>query len=111
MELTGINVLKVRALPGEFDYKADSKLAGKQYRRFTTGGKVFISNDDTFFNELANGGLHTVSLEANEEGQLSLTDFITWKQVNGLKRNQVENEGITLKNYKPQSVAQLEELS
>jgi hypothetical protein len=111
MELTGLDVLKVRALPGTFDYAKGTKMEGKTYRRFTTGGKVFISNDDTFVEALSNGGLHTVVLGTDEEDRLMLNDFITWKQVLGQKRNAVEFESITVESFKLNSVAQYEAVS
>jgi hypothetical protein len=113
MELTGINVLKVRALPGEFEYADGTKMKELKlkYRRYTTDGKVFISNDDTFYQEVLNGGLHTITLGTNELDQLSLNDYITWKQVIGQKMNTVKYDSITVENYKPQTVQQFEELS
>ncbi len=111
MELKGLDVLKIRLLPGEFKYKDGTKMEGQTYRRYTTGGKVFISNDDTFRACVEEGGLFSAELGTDEEDRLFLTDFITWKQVKGQKRNEVEYASITVDNFKPSTVAQLEELS
>lgn len=106
MELVGLEVLKIRLLPGEFDYAKGTKMEGQKYRRYTTAGKVFITNDESFKECVENGGLFSATLDTNEEGQLSLTDFITWKQAKGQKSNQAEYDSITVENYKPIKTAQ-----
>jgi hypothetical protein len=113
MELTGINVLKVRALPGEFDYAKGTKMEGKKYRRYAVDGKAFISpvEDAVFHEAVLNGKLHTVVLGTNELDQLSLSDYITWNQAIGYKRNQTEFDSITPESYKPTTIQQYEELS
>lgn len=109
-KITGEDILLVNALPGEFNYNAESKMAGQTYRRFAFGGKVFISNDPTFFNELDNGGVHTISLEVDDQGQLSMTGFISFKKMQGLKRNQVVLDSITVENYKASAITNPEEI-
>lgn len=86
-------------------------MEGQTYRRYTTGGKVFISNDDTFKTCVEEGGLYSATLATDEEDRLFLTDFITWKQVKGQRRNEVEYESITVENFKPSSVGELEGLA
>ncbi len=93
--VTGEDVLLVQALAGEFDYAKGTKMEGQKYRRYNFGGKVFISNDEVFYNAILNGGVSKITLDSNEEGQLSLTGYITFNQQIGLKRNQVMLDLIT----------------
>ncbi len=94
------DILLVNAIAGEFDYDKNSKMAGQKYRRFSYGGKVFISNDPTFFVDLSNGNIHTISIDADDAGQLSMTGYISFTKMQGLKRNQVILDSITVENYK-----------
>lgn len=111
IKISGSDVLLVRCISGELAYAKGTKMEGQTYRRYTYGGKAFISNDPVFYNELENGGVHTVTLDSNEEGQLSLTGFITFKKMVGLKKNTVILEAITVENYAPTSVKELEDLA
>jgi hypothetical protein len=103
------DVLLVNALPGDFDYNKDSKMAGKTYRRFSFNNKVFISNDPTFYAAIAKGDVHTIALETSEEGKLTMTGFITYTRMQGQKRNQVILESITAANYVAQALTSPEE--
>lgn len=109
-KITGEDILLVNALPGDFNFDAESKKAGQTYRRFAYGGKVFISDNPKFYSDLDNGGVHTISLEANDQGQLSMTGYISFKQMQGLKRNQVVLDSITVENYKASAITNPEEI-
>ena len=100
MDLNQLETLKIRLLPGEFKYREDSKMAGQTYNRYTVGGKVFISNDLTFKQNVEDGKLYSVSIDSDDEGQLSMTDFITWKQANNQQNCRVEFDSITVENVR-----------
>lgn len=102
MRIENNDVALIQELPGTFNYDENSKMAGQTYKRFSFGGKVFISNDETFRSELENGGVQCVTLEPNADGKLSLTGFITYKKLQGIKRNQMMLESITVENFKVQ---------
>ena len=103
------DVLLVQAIAGDLPYKEDTKMAGKTYRRFNFGGKVFISNDPTFYDALAKGDLHTITVDVNEEGKLAMTGFITYTRYKGMKRNQVELDSITVENVRATAIANPED--
>ena len=107
------DILLVQALAGEFDYAKGTKMEGQKYRRFNYGGKVFISNDETFHTELEKGGVSKVTLDSDAEGQLSLTGYITFKKLQGLRKNQVMLDLITPETFMKVSanVKELEELA
>lgn len=100
MRIENNDVALVQALPGTFKYKDGTKMEGQSYKRYQFGGKVFISNDETFAQELENGGIQCITLDTNAEGKLSLTGFITFKKLLGIKRNQVMLDAITVENFK-----------
>ena len=98
-ELVGRAVLKIKAIAGEFDYSATSKLAGQKYRRFAQGGKVFIANkDDAFCKAFDEGNVYSIDLDTNEEGQLSMTGFTTIKQELNMAKTEVLLKSFTLEN-------------
>jgi hypothetical protein len=99
-KITAEDVLLVQQISNDLPYDASTKMAGKTYRRFAYGGKVFISNDADFYTALAKGDVHTISVDVNEEGKLSMTGFITYTRMQGLKRNQIVLESITVENYR-----------
>jgi hypothetical protein len=99
-KIQGEDVLLVQAIPGDLPYKENTKMAGQTYRRFNFGGKVFISNDTTFYNALDKGDLHTITVDVNEEGKLAMTGFITYTRFKGMKRNQVELDLINVENVR-----------
>lgn len=109
-KITGEDILLVESLAGEHSYAEGTKMEGQTYRRYAYGGKVFISNNPTFYNDLENGGVHTISLEANDQGQLSMVGYISFKKMQGLKRNQVVLDSITVENYKVSAITNPEEL-
>ena len=103
-KITAEDVLLVQQVSNDLPYDSESKMAGQTYRRFAYGGKVFISNDQTFYTALANGDVHTISVDVNAEGKLSMTGFITYTRMQGLKRNQVILDSITVSNYRAAAV-------
>ena len=89
--IEGKDVLLIQPLAGEHDYnvKETSPMFGKKFKRYSFGGLVFISNDDEFQAQVKKGGLDTVTLEVNTDGErplASLTGFITTKQLVGFNR-------------------------
>jgi len=86
--IEGKDVLLINALPGEHKYNVteESPMFGKTYKRYSFGGKVFTSNDELFNAAVQGGNLDTVTVDANEEGQLSLTGYITNKQAIGFAK-------------------------
>jgi hypothetical protein len=88
-----------------FPYKADTKMAGQFYRRFIFEGKVFISNDDTFYETLEAGGVESVKIEPNDEGKLAMVGYLTFKKLIGVRRNQLTLEAMTIENFQPEVIS------
>ena len=99
-KIQGEDVLLVQQVSNDLPYDLKSKMAGQNYRRFAFGGKVFISSDASFYTALANGDVHTISVAVNEEGKLSMTGFITYTRMQGLRKNQIVLDSITVENYR-----------
>ena len=63
---------KLRALPGEREYKAssaESRYFGKSYRTFLYAGKAFtVPSEDTFCKDMDDDNLFEVELEPTDEG-------------------------------------------
>ena len=107
------DILGIQTISGPMPYAKGTKMEGQTYRRFNYDGKVFISNDESFFNELEAGGIESLKLDSNDDGNLSLVSYVTFKKLIGLKHNQVKLESITVENFKPTakaSIAEYEEL-
>lgn len=98
------DVLLVACISAALPYAKGTKMEGQSYRRYTYGGKVFTSNDETFYTNLEKGGISTITLDANEEGQLALTGYITFAKLVGLKKNTLLLESLTVENFKPEAV-------
>ena len=99
-ELKGREVLKVQALAGTFDYSAESKLAGKQYRRFAYNGKVFVANtEDNFCASFDSGKVYSINTDSNAEGQLSLVGHTTIQQELNMARTEVQLSAFTVENF------------
>ena len=106
------DVLLVQCVSGKLPYAEDTKMKGQFYRRFIYGGKVFISNDETFYAAIESGNVSKITLGSDDDGQLSLTGYITFSKLIGLKRNNLVLESLTLESFaKPETVAQLEKLA
>jgi|SRR3972149_5766493 len=108
--IEGKDVLLIQALAGEHKYNVteESPMFGKTYRRYAFGGKVFTSNDEAFLKNVENGGLDTVTVEANEEGQLSLTGFITTKQMVGYAKGRKGLAAIEAITVEPKAITEEE---
>lgn len=104
VKVSGEDVLLVQCISALLSYKVGTKMEGQSYRRYNFGGKVFTSNDESFYTALEAGGVSTITLDANEEGQLSLTGFITFAKLIGLKKNNLMIEALTVENFKPENV-------
>lgn len=105
IKIEGRGVLRISCVSGQKKYSEESKMKGKTYRVYTYGGKAFIANDELgFYDAQQNGSLAEVYLDSNEEGQLSLTDFISYKQLIGMKKNELTLESLTLEAFKAENV-------
>jgi hypothetical protein len=108
-KIQGEDVLLVQQISSDLPYAAGTKMEGKTYRRFTFGGKVFISDKADFYAALASGDVHTISIEANEDGKLAMTGFITYTRMQGLRKNQAILESITVENVRAGMLSNPEE--
>lgn len=88
----------------------DNKLFGQEYRLYNYGGKVFTSKDESFFTALEAGGVSVITLETDETGYLSVTGYITFKKIIGMKRNQVMVDLITPENFAVNAQTTVEDL-
>lgn len=107
----GNDVALVQVLPGDHKYAENTKMAGHTYNRLAYDGKVFTSNDKNFVEELNNGGVETITLDSNEDGQLALTGFITYKKLQGIRKNQMQLDAISVDDFKPTKAVSAAELS
>lgn len=99
------DVLLVSCISGLLPFQSGKKKeAGLSYRRYAYNGKVFISDDEAFNNSLEKGGVATITLDLNGEDQLSMTGYITFAKLVGLKKNTLLLESLTVENYKPEAV-------
>ena len=108
------DILGIQTISGLMPYATGTKMEGQFYRRFNYDGKVFISNDESFYNELEAGGIESLKLDSNDEGKLALASYVTFKKLIGLKRNELTLETMTVENFKPSAkstVAEYEDLS
>jgi hypothetical protein len=108
------DILGIQTISSLMPYAKGTKMEGQSYRRFNYDGKVFISNDESFFNELEAGGIESLKLDSNDEGKLALVSYVTFKKLIGLKRNELTLETMTFENFQPTAkanVAEYEELS
>lgn len=99
------DVLLVSCISAPLPYAVGTKKEGMKYRRYTFGGKVFTSDDETFYASLEKGGVAKITLDANEEGQLSMTGYITFAKLIGLKKNNLILESLTLESFTPEAVS------
>ena len=110
-ELKGREALKVQPVAGTFPYAETSKLAGKKYRRFAYGGKVFIANaEDAFCSSFDAGNIYSVDLDSNDEGQLSLVGHTTIAQEINMAKTEVQLSAFTVENYVAGKLTKPEEL-
>lgn len=107
------DILGIQTISALLPYAQGTKMEGQFYRRFNYDGKVFISSDESFFNELETGGIESLKLDTNDEGKLALVSYVTFKKLIGLKRNEITLESMTVENFRPTAkadVAAYEEL-
>jgi len=77
INLKGRDVLKIKALPGVFDYKEDTKMKGKKYRRFSYNGAVFIANtEDEFVTLKDSGKLYSADLQLTMDGEKAVLTLL-----------------------------------
>lgn len=108
-KLNAIEVAEIQCDGQLFPYAKGTKMEGKFYRRFIFEGKVFISNDDTFYNELEAGGVESLKIEPNDEGKLAMVGYLTFKKMIGVKRNQLTLDAMTIENFKPTAMVNVED--
>jgi hypothetical protein len=108
--IEGKDTLLIQTLAGDHKYNVgeDSPMFGKTYKRYAFGGKVFTTNDEEFANQVKTGGLDTVTLDADAEGQLSLTGYITTKQLAGFAKGRKTLEAIEAMTIEPKVVSEAE---
>jgi hypothetical protein len=106
IELTGRQVLKIKALAGEFPYDKDSKMKGENYRRFSYDGAVFIANTkDSFCTQFDKGQLFSADLEltkVDDRMVLSLLNNTSTDQEIGMAKTEATLNRIA--NFKPEAV-------
>ena len=103
------DILGIQTISAPMPYAKGTKMEGQFYRRFNYDGKVFISNDESFFNELEAGGIESLKLDSNDEGKLAMVSYVTFKKLIGLKRNEITLESMTVENFRPSAKASVEE--
>jgi hypothetical protein len=103
------DILGIQTISGLLPYATGTKMEGQFYRRFNYDGKVFISNDESFFTALEDGGIESLKLDTNDDGKLAMVSYITFKKLIGLKRNEITLESMTIENFKPEAKASVEE--
>lgn len=108
-KIQGEDVLLVQQISNDLKYDEKSKMAGKTYRRFAYAGKVFISNDADFYTALAKGDVHTISVDVDADSKWSMTGFITYTRMQGLRKNQIVLDSITVENYRAAALTNPEE--
>ena|SRR5690349_15582515 len=85
-KIEGLDVLEIGQIASGLPYGDNTKMKGSTYGTFTYEGKVFVANDSSGFAEAVKAGtLHSVKLDTNEDGNLSLAGFVTKTQVLGAK--------------------------
>ena len=99
-EIKGRQAMKIQAIAGELDYKAETKMAGKKYRRFAYDGHVFIANtEDAFCSTFDAGKIYSVSLDSNDDGQLSLVGHTSVAQELNMAKTEALLSVFTVENF------------
>jgi len=106
-KITGDDILLVSMLAGTKNYAKGTKMEGQTYETGLFEGKAFTTNDPRFRADLEKGDVYLISFEINEDGQLSLSNWITWTRKNNLAKNQKVHEAITSAVPKALSVEDL----
>jgi len=100
-KLNATEVAEIQTNGVQLPYDAKSKMAGQFYRRYIFEGKVFISNDDNFYETLEAGGVESLKLDTNDEGKLAMVGYLTFKKLIGVRRNQLTLDSMTIENFQP----------
>ena len=107
INLKGREILKIKSLPGIFDYDKDSKMNGKKYRRFTYNGAAFAVNvEDEFVALKDSGKLYSADLELTMQGDkavLSLLNQTSSTQEKEMAKTEAELTFI-LNSFNPENV-------
>lgn len=86
-KITGMDVLDIQPLAGEFSYDENSQMKGKKYRRFSYNGVVFIAETEhRFCKDFDKAEVYAVTFGINEEGQFSLLAHNSYTQIENYKR-------------------------
>ena len=111
-ELKGREVHKITDTETVRDYDKESKMKGKKYRIFSYKDKGFIVNEDSKFNTLRlDGKIWSVELGTNEEGKLTLLNYITTSQEQSVREMEAKFKAIDLsvvklaENFTPEELA------
>jgi len=100
----------VSVLPYTYYYDAESKLKGKEYKRFKVGclgGKLFTSGDEHLESAIREGDIKEITFSINAKGQLSLESYLTGKQLNRMLFNEALEQTLTIDNFKSKSIGEL----
>lgn len=100
-QLNATEVAEIQTNGVLFPYAKGTKMEGQFYRRYIFEGKVFISNDEAFHEELLAGGVATLKLDTDADGKLAMVGYVTFKKMIGVRRNQLTLEAMTVENFKP----------
>lgn len=95
------------------EYREDAKegFKGKKYRIYAYGDKAFaVHEDDDFHEDLASGNIQKIMLTSDNEGQISLANYVTWNKAIAQRKNQLQFDMLTVENYKL-SVESLKDLA
>lgn len=102
MEITGQDILLVKKTNTVRAYKSETEgFKGKNYRLYAFNGKAFaVHEDDAFITDLDRGDVSKIMITVTDEGY-SLENYISWTKANAFKMKEMENESITVENFKP----------
>lgn len=102
MEITGQNILLVKKTNLVRAYKSETEgFKGKNYRVFAYGDKAFaVHEDDSFITDLDKGDVSKIMITVTDDGY-SLDNYISWTKANAFKMKEMENEAITVENFRP----------
>ena len=110
INLKGREILKIKQLPGIFDYDKDSKMNGKKYRRYSYNGAAFaVNTEDNFVSLQETGKLYSADLELGPDPKdekrlvLSLMNYTSSMQEKEMAKTEAELNFI-LTSFNPANV-------
>ena len=107
INLKGREILKIKQLPGIFDYDKDSKMNGKKYRRYSYNGAAFaVNTEDNFVSLQETGKLYSADLDLTMQGDkavLSLLNYTSAMQEKEMAKTEAELNFI-LTSFNPANV-------